>query len=375
MPSTLVLDASAARRALQLRDLTDPSLGTHAIQMLIAEIEAAVTTPSQLSVMRHRANSVTTIADNYDRLGYSSEAVARDARYTRYLSTELVLRTHTSAMIPALLENLAGSAAQDVWLSCPGMVYRRDSIDRTHTGEPHQLDLWRIRSDLPRLESSDLEEMIATIIQRVLPGHRCRTSAVEHPYTVEGRQIDVAAGGAWVEVGECGLAHPELLGSCGLKDEASGLAMGLGLDRMLMVRKGIEDIRLLRANDPRVAHQMLDLEPYRPVSRMPAVRRDLSIAISGPVDGEQMGDRVRQTLGDDASAVELVEIVSSTPGPELPAGVRARLGMTMDQTNVLVAVTLRDLERTLTAVEANRLRDRIYAALHEGTAHQWAAQS
>jgi phenylalanyl-tRNA synthetase alpha chain len=375
MSSTLVLDTSAVRRALQLRDLTDPSLGTHAIQMLIAEIEAAVAASSHLPVIRHRANPVTTIADNYDRLRYSPEAVARDARYTRYLSNELVLRTHTSAMIPALLESLADGGPQDVWLSCPGMVYRRDSIDRTHTGEPHQLDLWRIRTDGRRLESSDLEQMIATIIQRALPGRRSRTSAVEHPYTVGGRQVDVAAGRAWVEVGECGLAHPELLRSCGLTEEASGLAMGVGLDRMLMVRKGIEDIRLLRANDPRVAHQMLDLEPYRPVSRMPAVGRDISIAISGPVDAEQLGDRIRQALGDDASAVELVQIASSTPGPELSAGARARLGMTIDQTNVLVAVTLRDLERTLTAGEANRLRDRIYAALHEGTVHQWAAQS
>ena len=54
----------------------------------------------------------------------------------------------------------------------------------------------------------------------------------------------------------------------------------MGLDRLLMLRKGIPDIRLLRSADPRVAGQMTDLEPYRPVSYLPAVTRDLSVAIS-----------------------------------------------------------------------------------------------
>ena len=87
--------------------------------------------------------------------------------------------------------------------------------------------------------------------------------------------------------------------------------------------QGIPDIRLLRSTDARVASQMLDLAPYRPVSAMPAVRRD-------------------------------------------------RLGARPGQRNVLVRVVLRHLERTLTDQEANSLRDRIYAAIHQGTSHQWA---
>jgi phenylalanyl-tRNA synthetase alpha chain len=54
--------------------------------------------------------------------------------------------------------------------------------------------------------------------------------------------------------------------------------MGIGLDRMLMLRKGIDDIRALRSLDPRIATQMLDLRPYRTVSHQPPIRRDLSIA-------------------------------------------------------------------------------------------------
>ena len=76
------------------------------------------------------------------------------------------------------------------------------------------------------------------------------------------------------------MALPDLLRENGLDPaRVTGLAMGLGLDRLLMLRKGMNDIRLLRSDDPRVVEQMLDLSPYRPVSDQPAIRRDLSIAV------------------------------------------------------------------------------------------------
>jgi phenylalanyl-tRNA synthetase alpha chain len=153
----------------------------------------------------------------------------------------------------------------------------------------------------------------------------------------------------------------------------SGLAMGLGLDRMLMLRKGIDDIRLLRDDDPRVAAQMLDLTPYRPVSRHPPVRRDLSIATAATDGAEELGDRVRAALGDDAACVEAVEVLSETSVEQLPPAARERIGIGPGQKNVLVRLTLRHPSRTLTDALANRLRNAVYAALHQGGAHQWAS--
>jgi phenylalanyl-tRNA synthetase alpha chain len=73
----------------------------------------------------------------------------------------------------------------------------------------------------------------------------------------------VLADHGWVEIGECGLAHPDVLASAGRNPrEWTGLAMGLGLDRLLMLRKGMPDIRLLRSTDPRIAGQMQDLAPH-----------------------------------------------------------------------------------------------------------------
>ncbi len=153
----------------------------------------------------------------------------------------------------------------------------------------------------------------------------------------------------------------------------AGLAMGLGLDRALMLRKGIADIRLLRSADPRVAGQLLDLEPYRPVSSMPPVRRDLSLAVSADVDAELLGDRAREALGADAEAVEQIAILARTTARDLPATAIERLGLRPGQVNVLVRLVLRHPTETLTAAQANGLRNVVYAALHEGERHEWAA--
>lgn len=371
--TTPLIGAESLRRALSLRDLTDPSSGPHAMQILLGDATRALIARWDARSVVHRAPPLVSIADNYDRLHYPPEGVARDARYTRYVTESLLLRTQTSAMVPSLLRALAASPPVDALLACPGLVYRRDSIDRLHTGEPHQVDLWRVRTGAP-LTPRDLDEMIELVVAAMLPGRRHRTTRAEHPYTQGGLQIDVEDASGWIEIGECGLAHPALLDEAGLDSTiCSGLAMGLGLDRILMLRKGIDDIRLLRSEDLRVAAQMLDLEPYRIVSTHPPIRRDLSIAVAATDATEDLGDRVREALGDRASSVEEVAVLSETPRSELPPSAIARLGLQQDQKNVLVRVVLRDVGRTLTHAEANELRDAIYAALHRGSAHEWAS--
>ena len=361
------ISAAELLRALSLRDLTDPANGPHAMQLLLAEVHAVF----PVAVTVHRASPIVSVADNYDRLGYPADGAARHARYTRYVCDGALLRTQTSALIPPLLRSLAAAPPDDIVLSCPGLVYRRDVIDRLHVGEPHQVDLWRIARH--SLDEAALDEMVRVVAAAALPGKRWRTQPAVHPYTTHGRQIDVDIDGEWIEIGECGLASPTLLAAAGLRDH-HGLAMGLGLDRLLMLRKGIDDIRLLRATDPRIATQLLDLAPYRPVSMMPPVRRDLSIVVSNERDGETLGDQVRNALGSRADLVEAVEVVSATPYEALPAAAIARLGIAPGQRNLLVRVTLRALDRTLTHDECNVLRDEVYAALHAGSVYHWACR-
>ncbi|MEV4343418.1 hypothetical protein AB0J83_02905 [Actinoplanes sp. NPDC049596] len=410
---------------LAVRDLTDPAEGPHAIQAIVAAVlDAATTRWPAAELLVHRGERIVDVADNYDRLGYSPSATARDARYTRYVDERRMLRSQTSALIPGALRQLpslgepgtpgaartapgeAPTAAGEILVACPGIVYRRDCIDRLHTGTPHQLDLWHLTSTPAKpgpagsgpagsgpagsgpagsgpagsgpagngpagsgtagtgaaeqgRERDELLELAGLAVEAALPGARWRVNPATHPYTTGGLEIEVWAGDAWVEVGECGVAAPHVVGP-----GRAGLALGLGLDRLLMLRKGISDIRLLRSADPRVAGQMLDLSPYRPVSAQPAARRDVSVALPAGVTAEEIGDRVRELLGPDADLVEEVSILSATPPGELPPASRERLALRPGEVNVLVRIVLRDLHAALPRQRANALRDLIYEGLH-----------
>jgi phenylalanyl-tRNA synthetase alpha chain len=372
------LGPAQLQAALGIRDLTDPGEGAHALQILIDRAVAALSRAWSCEVRWCRGARIVPVADNYDRLGYAAGAITREARYTRYVSTRRMLRSHSSAMIPPALRQLArdqracGPGRDDVLLACPGMVYRRDAIDWQHSGTPHQLDLWLITRRATA--DTDLDEMISCLLGALVPGLPYRQEPRIHPYTEHGRQVDVRQDGRWVEVWECGLAHRGVLAAAGLAGH-SGLALGMGLDRMLMLVKGIPDIRLLRSADPRIAGQMRDLAAYQPVSSMPPISRDLSVAVAAGEDEETLGDRVRDALGPDAACVEEVRVLSATPCDRLPESAARRLGARPGQQNLLVRVVLRDLEKTLTNEAANSLRDRVYLAIHQGTEYQWASRA
>jgi phenylalanyl-tRNA synthetase alpha chain len=370
--TTGLLGPEQLSRDLAVRDLTDVSAGAHAIQLLVDDAVTCLQLRWESAVLRRPGPRIVSVADNYDALLVSQEAVTRDSRYTRYVAPGQMLRSHSTAMVPAALRALAGGTRPaDVLVACPGIVFRRDAIDRLHTGTPHQLDLWRLCA--AEMSTADLEEMIAVLVGTLAPGRRYRCQPRVHPYTEHGRQVDVDWDGEWVEIAECGVAHRAVLARAGLAG-MHGLALGMGLDRLLMLRKGIPDIRLLRSDDARVSRQMADLEPYRPVSSLPAVRRDVSVAVDADDTAEDLGDRVRGALTPaDADAVEEVAVIGGAGYGELPAPARERLGLAPTQKNLLVRIVLRRLDRTLTDAEANDLRDRIYAAIHQGSARQWAA--
>ncbi|MGW4113653.1 PheS-related mystery ligase SrmL [Actinosynnema sp. NPDC004786] len=344
------------------RDLSDPTYGPHAVQLLLDQILTAL--PGEVRVLRDHPE--VSVDDNYTALGYPPDAITRDARHTRYTGPNRMLRSHTTAMVPPALR-LLGTRDDwdDVTLACVGMVYRRDAVDRVHSGTPHQLDVWRISH-----HRADLDELVDAVVTAAVPGLRYRTTPATHPYTTGGKQVDVLVDGEWLEVAECGLAARHVLRRAWLPDHVHGLALGLGLDRLLMLRKGVPDIRLLSSDDPRVANQMLDLTPYRPVSKHPPVTRDISVAVGPDADDETIGDLVRAAVGD---LVEEVAVVGGTPVPDLPPAAVARLGARPDQRNVLVRLVLRHPTRTLTDDEANAARDAAYAAVHEGDAPLRAA--
>ena len=259
------LSLTELNSALALRDLTDPAAGAHAMQRLLADVVAALERCWDIPSETHRLNPLVATADNYDRLGHAPGDITRDSRYSRHVSPTVMLRSHTSAGIPAVLDSLRGEQGRyDRLHVLPGLVYRRDAIDRTHVGAPHQVDLWRIKAR-GLLGPADLQAMMAEVVEAVLPaakhpGVQWRATPATHCYTAAGRQLDVLVTrqdgrSEWLELAECGLVAAPVLRSSGLDPRRwAGLALGMGLDRALMLRKGMDDIRLLRSENPHSRH-------------------------------------------------------------------------------------------------------------------------
>lgn len=368
MTHNVYLSPTELSRALSLRDLTDPTQGEHAVQVLLDGVVAALQQRWGSTVRYVRDSPIVPVRENYDRLGYDPSDVTRARRYTRYLSASVMLRSHTSAALPTALEAYVNRSAVDELIVAPGLVYRRDAVDRHHVGEPHQVDLWRI-CRRPDVSDIDMLAMIDAVVDAVLPGVEWRASEVTHPYTTGGRQIDVLQHGSWMELAECGLIHPDVLRGSGLDpDRWSGLALGMGLERALMLRKMIPDIRYLRAADHRISAQMLTLDPWWHVSPLPSARRDLSVVLAASEDEETIGDKVRSALGEDSGIVESVQVLNCTPHERLPESAQHRLGTRPGQVNMLLRLVLRPIDRTLTADDANEIRNTVYRAVHQGPA-------
>ena len=134
-----------------------------------------------------------------------------------------MLRSHMSAELPIALKGYAGRGEVDGLTVTPGLDYRREVVDRSHVGEPHQADLWHIRST-PERGDDDVLTMIRHLVEAVLPGAEWKTTDATHPYTMDGRQIDVLHNGEWRELAECRRILPEVLRGSG-STRSSGLAL------------------------------------------------------------------------------------------------------------------------------------------------------
>jgi len=355
------------QKALAVTDLSDPNNGIHAINLVVSEIErvlgnkAGWPTPEII-----RRSPISTIENEFDRLYFPADNPSRSSTYTRYVDQNRILRTHTSSAIPNIIAERSRLDLQDYLVLVPGICFRRDVVDREHTGEPHQMDIWRIKKGEPKLKRPELVNLIETIVEGLFPGTEYRANEVKHPYTINGLEVEIKMDYGWLELLECGEVHPRLLKDSGLDpDHYSGLAMGMGLDRLVMVVKEIDDIRLLRSQDPRIQEQMQNLNPYTPVSKFPPIKQDMSISVYNHVKEEDICERIRDTLGSEVDVLEEVKILSETPYEALPPKAVERLGILPDQKNLLVRIMLRSHDRTLLQEEANELRDTIYQAIDQ----------
>ncbi len=356
---------------LAITDLTQ-SPRPHAIKMVYEKIAGYMRlTHPQSDVRVYRKDPVVTVEDNYDNLLIAVDNISRSSTYTHYVDKAHILRTHTSAHLPGILRELAGRDDwQDVIILLPGLAYRRDVSDKKHVSEVHMLEMWRVVKNAARqpIVKDDLLTVVKGVAATAAPGWKLRIVDSPHPYTKGGIEVNAVKDDRDIEILECGLIKDEILARNGLDPKMhSGWALGMGLDRLVMTLKGIPDIRYLRSGNPKIAEQMTNLEPYHEVSNQPAIKRDLSYSVPQRYVEEDISDDIRQALGDKLDSLESVEVLSQTPYAELPEKIRERLGCQPLQKNVLVRITLRHLERSITNEEANRIYKRIYKKINKGT--------
>jgi len=162
-----------------------------------------------------------------------------------------VLRTHTSPVqIRTMLES-----EPPIYIVAPGRVFRRDTPDSTHMPVFHQIEGLVIDRDITM---ADLAGTIEAFTKAFFgPGWTSRLRPSYFPFTEPSAEFDIQRpDGSWIELGGCGMVHPNVLGAGGLDpEEWSGFAFGFGIDRMAIMRHGVADIREMFSDDIRFVEQ------------------------------------------------------------------------------------------------------------------------
>ena len=162
-----------------------------------------------------------------------------------------VLRTHTSPVqIRTMLES-----EPPIYIVAPGRVFRRDTPDSTHMPVFHQIEGLVIDRDITM---ADLAGTIEAFTKAFFgPGFTSRLRPSYFPFTEPSAEFDIQRpDGGWIELGGCGMVHPNVLRAGGVDPEAwSGFAFGFGIDRMAKERHGVDDIREMYTDDIRFVEQ------------------------------------------------------------------------------------------------------------------------
>jgi phenylalanyl-tRNA synthetase alpha chain len=198
---------------------------------------------------------------NFEALNIPRDHPARDMQDTFYLSEDVLLRTHTS---PVQIRTMKAQAPP-VRIICPGKVYRRDA-DITHSPMFHQVEGLAVDRNISMGDLKGTLELFAREMFGSRTTIRFRPSFF--PFTEPSAEVDVRCflcGGAgcrvctqsgWLEILGSGMVHPQVLRNVGYDpEEVTGWAFGMGVERIAMLKYGIDDIRLFFENDLRFLSQ------------------------------------------------------------------------------------------------------------------------
>lgn len=199
---------------------------------------------------------------NFELLNIPKGHPARDTQDTFYINENVVLRTQTS---PVQVRTMM-SQKPPIRVLAPGTVYRTDTVDATHSPIFHQIEGLVVDKGITMSDLKGTLDVFAKklygddITTRFRPHHFNFTEPSAEMdascFNCHGEGCRICKGEGFIEILGCGMVHPKVLKNCGIDpDVYSGFAFGMGLDRIVMMRYGISDLRLLFENDMRFLGQ------------------------------------------------------------------------------------------------------------------------
>lgn len=236
---------------------TKPSLGTiHPINLVRQELEDLFI---GLGYQVIEGDDIVEDLYCFERANIPKDHPARDMQDSLYIDDEHLLRTHTTAIQMKVLEENSG---KDIKVICPGKVYRRDDDDATHSHQFTQMEGLVVSKDIPL---SDLKGTLEFVARKMFGQEReIRFRPSYFPFTEPSVEVDVTChvcggkgcptckGTGWIEILGAGEVHPNVLKMAGYDpDEYNGFAFGIGLERVAMLKYGIDDIRHFYTDDKR----------------------------------------------------------------------------------------------------------------------------
>ena len=199
---------------------------------------------------------------NFQALNIPENHPARDTQDTFYITDNILLRTQTSPMQVRVMEQ----QKPPIRIIAPGRVYRSDAVDATHSPLFHQIEGLVVDKGITM---ADLKGTLEAFVKRLYGEDSVVRFRPHHfPFTEPSAEVDVQCfachgkgcrlckGEGWIEILGCGMVHPKVLSNCGIDPEVySGFALGMGLERVVMRRYQIDDLRLFYDNDVRFLKQ------------------------------------------------------------------------------------------------------------------------
>ena len=236
-----------------------PTGKEHPLSLVLNEVEDIFT---GMGFSIAQGPEVETDYYNFEALNLPKDHPARDTQDTFYITDNILLRTQTSSVQIHVMEH----QKPPIRVISPGRVYRSDAVDATHSPVFHQIEGLVVDKGITM---ADLKGTLEIFIKRLYGEDSVVRFRPHHfPFTEPSAEMDiqcfnchgegcpVCKGEGWIEILGCGMVHPKVLSGCNIDpEEYSGFAFGIGLERIVMRRYNINDLRLLYENDLRFLDQ------------------------------------------------------------------------------------------------------------------------